>query len=60
MALSSINGAYFNTLLSLGEMFEAALDSDSEKFEESRREFIENYKYSKVVENAAKKLMQAK
>lgn len=60
MALSSINGAYFNTLLSLGEMFEAALDSDSEKFEKSRREFIENYKYSKVVENAAKKLMQAK
>ncbi len=58
MALSSINGAYFNTLLSLGEMFEAALDSDSEKFEKSRREFIENFKYSRHIENAAKALMR--
>ncbi|MFI3291640.1 MAG: hypothetical protein R3Y46_07150 [Opitutales bacterium] len=57
--LPKINPVYFNTLISLGEMFEEALNKDESAFDETRLIFINEFKNAQYLQSRAISLLNA-
>lgn len=57
VALSNINPIYYNSLVSLGRMYEAIQDSKESDFNEAKKQFISEYKLAKTLEPQVRKML---
>ena len=58
VAFAVINPVYHNSLVSLGKIYEAAAERDSEAFEKARAEFLSDFKNARAVSAEISRLMR--
>lgn len=58
VAFANINPVYHNSLVSLGKIYEAAAERDSEAFEKARAEFLSDFKNARAVSAEIMRLMR--
>ena len=58
VAFANINPVYHNSLVSLGKIYEAAAERDSEAFEKARAEFLSDFKNARAVSAEIARLMR--
>lgn len=56
VALSTINPIFYNSLVSLGRMYEAIYEDNLSDFNEAKKQFISDYKYAQLVLQQVKTL----
>ena len=57
VSFANINPVYHNSLVSLGKIYEAAAERDSEAFEKARAEFLSDFKNARAVSAEISRLM---
>jgi len=56
--LPRVNPLFYNATLSLGGMYEAALDGDSETFQKYRKSFIQEFSEAQILSKEVKQLLK--
>jgi len=59
LSLMRINPLYYNTLISLGRMYEAAAADDDDEFKKAHSQFISDFSNARVLSARVKKLMKS-
>ena len=54
VALSTINPIFYNSLISLGRMYEAIGEDNLSDFNEAKKQFISDYKYAQLISQQVK------
>ena len=58
VAMPKMNPLYYNSLVSLGRMYEAALDGDEDDFKAAHSDFLAEYKNARDLSAAVKDMMR--
>jgi len=60
VTLAKINPIYYNCLVSLGEMYEAACEDESAAFDSSKEKFISEFKNARLLSDKAREMLSKK
>ena len=58
LALPWVNPVYYNSLVALGKMYQAAFDGDKEAFELNRADFLSEFKNAREISKRALELLK--